>query len=245
MKKLAVRSLVAVAALTLGAATAQAQTRTWNVCGGNAFNTCASVVLTVTGQNVQVRIWNLSGFQGTYAGTVFTGVGFENVGNGVDVLSSPAPTMSGPVRPGDTPATWALKNNKQIGGGVNLDIVSNTNNVNNSIASACATPAQLPNGSNDLWMNACTIPHANPANWITINFTVSGTWDINNTYLLVKGQNGPNGMSTQCITGGANQNCYETVVPEPVTIVLLGSGLAGMGGVGFLRRRKKGTDLQV
>jgi hypothetical protein len=33
------------------------------------------------------------------------------------------------------------------------------------------------------------------------------------------------------------------VVPEPVTIVLLGSGLAGLGGAGLLRRRKRGGDL--
>jgi len=241
MTKLGARSLAAFAALSLGAATAQAQSRTWNVCGGNAFNTCASVALTVTGQNVQVRIWNLSGFNGTFANTVFTGVGFEGIGNNVDVLSSPTPTMSGPVRPGDTPAIWQLRNDKQIGGGVNLDIVSTTpNGIKNGIASGCNTG--LPTGNHEYWMTPCTLPTANPAQWITINFTISGSWDVANTYLLVKGQGGPNGASTECITGGSHQNCSDipnNVVPEPVTIVLLGSGLMGMGGLGFLRRRKK------
>jgi hypothetical protein len=32
------------------------------------------------------------------------------------------------------------------------------------------------------------------------------------------------------------------VTPEPVTIVLLGSGLVGLGGAGFARRRRRGAE---
>ena len=232
-----VLGMAAVATVLLAGA-ARADARSWMVCGGNTFNTCASVDLTVTGQTVTIRVWNLSGFHGSYANTVFTAIGFENVGN-VAVVT-PSVTMTGPARFGDQPATWQLHDNTQVGGGVKLDLVTTSNSnthVDNGIASGCADNTFLPGGSNNLWMNPCSQP-ADPG-YVTISFTVSGTWDVNDTYLLVKGQNGPGGISTECITGGASANCYDTTVtPEPITLVLLGSGLASLGAVGLIQRHK-------
>ncbi len=241
-----IRPALTALALALAATPALAQSRAWNVCGGNAFNTCASVDVTVSGSNVTLRVWNLSGFFGSYANTVFTGIGFENVGTAAGVSGSL--TMSGPVRPGNTPSQWVIKNSKQIGGGVNLDMVSTVpqgSSVNSSIASDCANPAQLPSGSNQLWQNPCAMPGGlSDPGWIVMNFQITGTWDLTNTFLLVKGQNGPNGASTECITGGSSQNCADFgVVPEPITIALLGTGLAGVGGAGWLRRRRKHDDV--
>ena len=225
--------LVAGLCTAVLAGVARADARSWMVCGGNAFNTCASVDLTVSGQDVTIRVWNLSGYFGSYASTVFTAVGFENIGSIAVVPGSM--TMNGPVRPGDTPEAWQLRNNTQVGGGVRLDMVARSGNADNSIASGCASPGRLPGGSNDLWMNPCSMP--TQTGYVTISFRVTGTWDVANTWLLVKGQNGPAGMSTECMTGGANANCSD-VTPEPVTLLLLGSGLAGMGGMGLVRRRR-------
>ena len=238
-----VRVVFAVALATLlGAVPARAQTRFWTVCGGSTFNTCAAVELLVSGADVTVRVWNLSGVAATnvntFAGTVFTGVGFENVGNVSAVAGSM--TMTGPTRPGDTPASWIIKNDNEIGGGVKLDIVGTTENgVHNAIASGCATNDQLP-GVN-LWQNPCSLyGNAQNPGWVTLRFRVTGTWNLSGTYLLVKGQNGPQGQSTECITGGIHTNCGGfTPVPEPVTLTLLGSGLLGVGGIGALRRRRK------
>jgi hypothetical protein len=48
--------------------------------------------------------------------------------------------------------------------------------------------------------------------------------------------------SIKCVEG--TPNCETNVVPEPVTMILLGSGLAGMGGMGVIRRRKKDGDIE-
>src|SRR5690606_7994971 len=100
------------------------QTRNWFVCGGNHFDTCASVFVTVsndadfTGRsNVELKIWNLSGTEDTYAGTVFTKIGFfhQNHASGgtIDATTLGALAMTGPTRPNnrnDDPAPWQLGN---------------------------------------------------------------------------------------------------------------------------------------
>ena len=64
---LSIKSQLKKVALTAGflfvlGNAASAQSRTWNVCGGNIFNTCASVVLNVVSSTViEVRVLNLSG----------------------------------------------------------------------------------------------------------------------------------------------------------------------------------------
>ena len=239
-----IAGLIALAMLGVAPAARAGGFKVWNVCGGNTFNTCASVRVDVVGTLVTMSVRNLSGLFGTYGGTVFTGIGLFNVPTSVDATQSQVSAMSGPVRTGDSPAAWYIRNNKQIGGGIQLDLVgqSNANNgaINNGIASNCLLGA-LPNGKNKLWMNpTCGTTGVTGASinggFVVFSFNVDETWDPSvGTELLVKGQNGPNGASTECITG-PHGNCG--VVPEPVTMALLATGLTGMGGLGLIRRRR-------
>jgi len=48
---------------------------------------------------------------------------------------------------------------------------------------------------------------------------------------------GPGTSLASCTGSGLTTDT--TVTPEPVTMTLLATGLAGMGGVGFIRRKKK------
>lgn len=225
-----------VLVLGVGALPASAQTRSWNVCGGSNLYTCASVGLAISGQNVTLRLWNLSGFYNSSYGTIFSALGFDFVGTAQAVEGSL--TMSGPTRGADAPLPWMLSNYGV--GNLQLDMVTASGTgPDNGIANECST---LPGPPPRLWVNPCALPSgdADPG-WITLSFDITGEWNLESTTLNIHGIN-ERGVQTDCITGGPGANC--SVVSEPITIALLGTGLLGIGGAGALRRRRRDGDIE-
>ena len=236
-------STLALLVLLVGTARADGF-KSYKVCGGDTFATCAAVSITVVGSDVSVRVWNLSGNSAatygtnTYAGTVFNGIGFYNTGGATAVLGSLS--MSGPVRSGDTPQSWKLRNTGTVAFNVDFNSIPRHGLTGqDGIASGCST-GQISTAL-DVYENPCTFDASDLNNWVTFSFKISGDWNPSASDIVLRGRNTMTGQATECFTGispkGNSANCV-TVTPEPVSMALLATGLAGMGGFN-LRRRKK------
>ena len=218
-------------------------------CGGDNFATCAAVMMDVTGTTVTLRLWNLSGNTAasygtaTNAGSVFTAIGLYNIPVNVDAVLGTLTTSTGAANKIGSPLPWQLSNNSSVGFLVDMGVAPVGTNYANGLASGCATPAQLP-GAN-LFVNPCADPGSAPlSDWLTFTFQVTAPFDATNAQISLRMANTTLGRG-ECWTGtnpsGNAANCFE-VVPEPMTTTLLATGLVGLGGVGYVRRRRNGKS---
>jgi len=186
------------------------------VCGGDNFKTCASLSVVWTGFTATIHIRNVG-----EQGEVFTAFGFTNLPAGTTVLVT---TMDSRLATRFVPGT---ANDIQAVGFV-------------AVPPSTQTGLRLSDNTGAPFV-------------FTISFSGLTTADIAALGFSIHAQSGPNGCSTKLIIapngvqnglgGTPGFDCPVTVVPEPISVALLASGLAGMGGVAGLRRRpERGKD---
>lgn len=230
-------SLIAVSA----AASVRADQKDFlNICTPSFLKACTSVQV-ITNWNgsvtqVTIRVRNLEGgvFDNT-GGSLIRRIGLvAPVITGATGLSVNA--VSGATAVGSPAGLWFLSNPGNLGGLITFTAGPPAGGPGTGGIEGCNAPFGAQRSS---YFRTCN------TGWVELTFTTTNNWSANNSdvaILTTDWANSGGGLECDTDNNPLPRPACVVATPEPVTMILLGSGLASMGGFGLVRRRK-GTDV--
>lgn len=235
------RLLAGGAALALGVATspASAQSETFNfdyTCIMGSMQVCASVRLQSIGNTLTMQVWNLNGTLGVQH--TMTAIGLYHSGTAYD-WSGRINSFNVAYGSQDITSYWRENWAGDIGtlAGVRLELREGTQG--NRGVVGCTDPGGLIK-----WATCFEGGSSFPGSpFVQFTFNMTEHFSLTDIQLRWHSQQLPDGSSLKCDTGGAGDypDCVpNTSVPEPATIALMATGMAGLAAV--RRRRRKAIE---
>jgi len=220
------------AALAIGVSAAIAPAPATATCSTGSLQVCASVSAFYGGNgHLYIRAWNLFGSGGVSHVMTWVGIGSSTWSGTASLVATRFN--------GNLVSTWKIANgqpNNLVTG--EIDFWGQTKNgVNNGLVGCGAGTIA------NRYTTSCN-PPGGP--YLELEFTTSSQIDLSTA---IYGWHSQDVNGTDCsvwadsngnLVGGTG-NC--NVVPEPISMILLGTGLAGVGGFGAIRRRKKDDEI--
>jgi hypothetical protein len=135
---------------------------------------------------------------------------------------------------------WKATTFQQPGGGTTLQFgatgtaaLNGTGSIESAIA-GCNLTSAVDFGA----FQTCNPSTGMNAGWVAFNFWTDQEWYAGQAQLSYRYMGvGPTDASLTCPDGSLN--CTSETIPEPVSLLLLGSGLLGVGAIGYIRRRRE------